>query len=131
MVSMSSRPSAMRRLFRQGARLAGALGGPWMVVYVRTPGERPDRIQTETLRALADNTSFARDLGAEVVRLEGTDVPETLARFALEHRVTHAVFGRTRDAGWTTRLKGSVLERFFKLAPDVDVLVVGSNDVDG
>ncbi len=120
----------MRRLLRQGARLAVGLGSRWFVVYVRTPGEQPDRIATETLRALADNTALARELGAEVVRLEGTDAPETLARFAHENGVTHAVFGRTRDAGWTTRLKGSVLERFFKLAPEVDVLVVGTSDTE-
>ncbi|HVY48621.1 MAG TPA: universal stress protein [Minicystis sp.] len=126
MVSMSSRPSATRRLLRHGARLAGGLASRWFVVYVRTPDERPDRIETDALRSLADNVTLAKELGAEVVRVEGADVAEALARFARERAITHAVFGRTRDSAWATRLKGSVLDRFMRLAPEVDVLVVGT-----
>jgi len=126
MVSMSSRPSATRRLLRHGARLAGGLNSRWFVVYVRTPGETPERIETDALRSLADNITLAKELGAEVVRLEGTDIAEALARFARENAISHAVFGRTRDSAWATRLKGSVLDRFMRLAPEVDVLVVGT-----
>jgi len=68
---------------------------------------------------------LAKELGAEVVRLEGTDIPATLARFALEKGITHAIFGRTREPVWRQRLKGSVLDRFMRLAPEVDVVVVG------
>ncbi|HEY4117442.1 MAG TPA: hypothetical protein VGM56_06280, partial [Byssovorax sp.] len=79
-------------------------------------------------RSLADNITLAKELGADVVRLEGADVAEALARFAREQAITHAIFGRTRDAAWVTRFKGSVLERFMRLAPEVDVLVVGTRE---
>ncbi len=72
MVSMSSQPSATRRLLRHGARLAGGLNSKWFVVYVRTPNETTERIETDALRSLADNITLAKELGAEVVRLEGT-----------------------------------------------------------
>jgi two-component system sensor histidine kinase KdpD len=126
MVSMSSVPSATERLMRHGARLAGGLNSRWFVVYVRTPGEAPERIASPVLRSLTENIRLARELGAEVVRLEGADVAETLARFAQERGITHAVFGRTRQPAWRERLQGSLLERFMRLAPAVDVLVVGS-----
>ncbi len=74
MVCMSSVPSATRRLLRRGARLAGGLNSTWFVVYVRTPSETPQRIETAALRSLSDNITLARELGAEVVRLEGTDI---------------------------------------------------------
>src|SRR5512132_262514 len=70
------------------------------------------------------------ELGAEVVRLEGDDVAAALARFARERRITHAVFGRTRRPAWHERLRGSVLDRFMRLAPHVDVLVVGTESDD-
>ncbi len=131
MVCMSSQPNATRRLLRRGARLAGGLNSVWFVVYVRTPSESPQRIETAALRSLSDNISLAKELGADVVRLEGTDVPETLARFAHESRITHAVFGRTRLPPWRERLRGSLIDRFMRLVPAVDVLVVGTPTDDG
>jgi two-component system, OmpR family, sensor histidine kinase KdpD len=125
MVCMSSQPSAMRRLLRRGARLAGGLNSVWFVVYIRTAQETPERIDSAALRSLSDNISLAKELGAEVVRLEGNDVAEALARFARESNITHAVFGRTRLPAWRERLRGSIIDRFMRLAPDVDVLVVG------
>ena len=130
MVSMSSKPTATRRLLRHGARLAGGLNSTWFVVYVRTAGESPQRIDTADLRSLADNINLARELGAEVVRLEGDDVAEALSKFANDRHITHAVFGRTRNAAWVDRLKGSVLDRFMRLAPKVDVVVAGTDDED-
>jgi two-component system, OmpR family, sensor histidine kinase KdpD len=126
MVCMSSQPNATRRLLRRGARLAGGLNSVWFVVYVRTPSESPQRIDTAALRSLSDNITLAKELGADVVRLEGTDIPEVLARFANESKITHAVFGRTRLPLWRERLRGSVIDRFMRLVPTVDVLVVGT-----
>ncbi len=126
MVCMTSQPNATRRLLRRGARLAGGLNSVWFVVYVRTPSESPQRIETAALRSLSDNITLAKELGADVVRLEGTDIPEVLARFAQESHITHAVFGRTRLPLWRERLRGSVIDRFMRLVPTVDVLVVGT-----
>lgn len=128
MVAMASMPSATRRLLRQGARLAGGLNSRWFVVYVRTPGESPTRISTDALRALTENLRVAQELGAEAVRLEGIDVAEALARFARERGITHAIFGRTRAPAWRERLRGSVVDRFMRAAPRVDVLVVGERE---
>lgn len=125
MVCMASQPRATRRMLRRGARLAGGLDSVWFVVYVRTPNESPARIDTAALRSLSDNITLARELGAEVVRLEGEDVPDALARFARERRITHAVFGRTRLPLWRERLRGSVVDRFMRLVPEIDVVVVG------
>jgi two-component system sensor histidine kinase KdpD len=131
MVAMSSQPNATRRLLRRGARLAGGLNSMWFVVYVRTPSESPERIETAALRSLSDNITLAKELGADIVRLEGTDIPAVLARFANDSKITHAVFGRTRLPPWRERLRGSVIDRFMRLAPGVDVLVVGmTEDVD-
>jgi two-component system sensor histidine kinase KdpD len=125
MVSMSSRPGATRRLLRQGARLAGGPGSRWFVVYVRTPSESPERIDSASLRVLTENIRLAKELGAEVVRLEGNDVVAALAEFARRQGITHAVFGRTRVSRWKERVSGSVLADFMRAVPSVDVVVVG------
>jgi len=125
MVCMSSKPSATRRLLRRGARLAGGLNSVWFVVYVRTESESPERIDTAALRSLSDNITLAKELGADVIRLEGEDIAEALARFAREGHITHAVFGRTRLPAWRERIRGSIIDRFMRLVPEVDVLVVG------
>ncbi|GAC1538212.1 MAG: universal stress protein [Polyangiales bacterium] len=125
MVSMSSRPGATTRLLRQGARLAGGLNSKWFVVYVRTPNETPERIDSHSLRSLTDNIRLAKELGAEVVRIEGTDVVAALAEFATRRGITHAVFGRTGHSRWRERVRGSVLNEFMRAVPDVDVVVVG------
>lgn len=130
MVCMSSQPSATRRLLRHGARLAGGINSRWFVVYVRTPGEQVERIDSASLRALTDNIRLARELGAEVMQLDGPDVVEALVTFARQRSITHAVFGRTRRPAWRERLRPSVLEQFMRKIPAVDVLVVGSEESD-
>ncbi|MEO7037189.1 MAG: universal stress protein [Polyangiaceae bacterium] len=125
MVSMSSRPSATRRLLRHGTRLAGGLNSRWFVVYVRTSNEALERIDSQTLRSLTENIRLAQELGAEVVRLEGTDVVAALADFARSRGITHAVFGRTGQNRLQERIRGSILSEFMRAVPEVDVLVVG------
>ncbi len=125
MVSMSSRPSATRRLLRHGTRLAGGLNSRWFVVYVRTSSEAPERIDSGSLRSLTENIRLAKELGAEVIRLEGTDVVGALAEFARSRGITHAVFGRTGQTRLQERIRGSILSEFMRAVPEVDVLVVG------
>ncbi|MEO6598639.1 MAG: universal stress protein [Polyangiaceae bacterium] len=130
MVSMSSRPSATRRLLRHGTRLAGGLNSRWFVVYVRTSNETPERIDSSSLRSLTENIRLAKELGAEVVRLEGTDVVTALADFAQSRGITHAVFGRTGQTRLKERFRGSILSEFMRAVPEVDVLVVGERRED-
>jgi len=127
MVCMSSQPTGAERLLRSGARLAGGPNAKWFVVYVRQPHESARRIDTRSLRSMSDNIDLARQLGADVVRLEGADVPQVLAEFARARKVTHVVFGRTRLPAWRERLRGSFIDRFMRLCPEVDVVVVGSH----
>ena len=125
MVSMSSRPNATRHLLRHGARLAGGLNSRWFVVYVRTSSEAVERIDASSLRSLTDNIRLAKELGAEVVRLEGSDVVSALCEFARSKGISHAVFGRTGQSRWQERLRGSILAEFMRAMPEVDVVVVG------
>jgi K+-sensing histidine kinase KdpD len=64
----------------------------------------------------------ARELGAEVVRLEHRDVVAALVAFAADHAVRHVVLGRSRHRGW--RLRADVIGRLLDRIPDADVHVI-------
>jgi two-component system sensor histidine kinase KdpD len=100
------------------------------VVYVRTSSETLARIDADSLRSLTENIRLAKELGAEVVRLEGSDVVAALADFARNRGITHAVFGRTGQTRLQERLRGSILAEFMRAVPEVDVLVVGERHDD-
>ena len=108
---MSSSPPYTATLLRKASRIAGRLNSDWYCVYVQTPDERPDRIDSTVQRKLVDNIQLAQSLGAEVVKLEGEDVAATLVRFAAERGVTMAIVGQTSRSRWYRLRRGSIVER--------------------
>jgi two-component system sensor histidine kinase KdpD len=124
MVCMSSLPSDFRRLVRRGARMAGRLNAEWLLVYVETPELSAARIDSQTLRALADNLEYAKTLGARVEKLRAEDAGRALAEFARREHVTQAVFGRPRRRRWF--MGRTPVEVFMERAPEVDVVLVGA-----
>src|SRR5262249_52368884 len=100
MVCMSSYPPHAATLLRRGSRMAGRLSTDWFVVYVETPSESPERIDSEVQRHLHDNIHQARELGAEVVRLQSRDPVAALLDFARSHGVGHIIIGRSHQPWW-------------------------------
>jgi two-component system sensor histidine kinase KdpD len=124
MVCMSSDPPRAETLLRKGSRMAGRLSGDWFVVYVETPSEAPERIDAEAQRHLLGNIAFARELGAEVVRLSARDPAAALIDFARSHGVGHIVIGRSHRPWWRQVLARSVPLRLLREASDLDVHIV-------
>jgi two-component system sensor histidine kinase KdpD len=76
LVAMASRPPRTATLLRKASRIAGRLNSDWYCVYVQTPDERADRIDSAVQRALVENmraSGWGRSREAE-----GTDVPDTI-----------------------------------------------------
>lgn len=128
MACLSSDPPLSRVLLRKASRIAGRLNSDWFCVYVQTPGERADRIDSTLQRHLVDNIQLAQSLGAEVVKLEGQDVAETLVRFATERGVTLAIVGETRRSRWYRLRRGSIVDRLMMARRGLDVLVVSGTE---
>ena len=128
MACMSSDPPLSRVLLRKASRIAGRLNSDWYCVYVQTPEERPDRIDSSIQRRLVDNIQLAQSLGAEVVKLVGDDVAAALSRFVAEHGVTLAIVGETRRSRWYRLRHGSIVDRLLTRSSGVDVLVVSAAD---
>jgi two-component system, OmpR family, sensor histidine kinase KdpD len=124
MVCLSSNPPHGATLLRRGSRAAGRLNTDWYVVYVETPREAPDRIDSEAQRRLLQNIERTRELGGEFVRLRAADPVPALLHFARTHRVSEIVIGRPERGGWRRLLRRSVLDRILADAEGMDVHVV-------
>jgi two-component system sensor histidine kinase KdpD len=124
MVCMSSYPPHATALLRRGSRAAGRLNTDWFVVYVETPKEAPDRIDSEAQRHLLSNIELARELGAEVVRVKGTDPVHAIMDFARSHGVGQIIIGRSHQPWWRQLLGRSVPLRLVKEANGMDLHIV-------
>ncbi len=124
MVAMASDTPYAAALLRKASRIAGRLNSDWYCVYVQTPDESADRIDATVQRRLVDNIQRAQAMGAEVVKLVGTDVTRELVRFAQERGVTLLIVGQSNRSRWHRVWRGSVVERLTRRARGVDVLVV-------
>ncbi len=124
MVALSSNPPHALALLRRGSRLAGRLNTDWYVVYVQTPHEAPERIDSEAQRHLMDNIEKARELGAEVVRLESDEPAAAILEFARTHRVSDLIVGRTEQSGWRRLMRRSVLQQLVDGGAGLDLHIV-------
>lgn len=124
MVCMTSFPPYARALLSRGSRMAGRLNTDWFVVHVETPGEAPDRIDAEAQRHLIGNIERARELGAEVVRLQARDPVHAVVDFARSHGVGHIIIGRSHRPWWRQLLGRSVPLRLVREASGFDIHIV-------
>src|SRR5512138_3970008 len=128
MVCLSSNPPHSLALLRRGSRMAGRLNTDWYVVYVETPRESPERIDAEAQRHLLANIDKARELGAEVVRLESDDPASAILDFARSHRVSDLIVGRTQQPRWRRLVGRSPFHRIVDESEGLDLHVVSFED---
>jgi two-component system, OmpR family, sensor histidine kinase KdpD len=121
MVAMSSNPETTKRLLRRASALAGKLNTNWFAVYVRTPRDSPQRMSAREHRLLSENVTLAMELGAKVVWLSAENVARELLRFAREHGVTLAIFGKSRRPAWQRLILRGPIEDFARSGSGIDV----------
>ena len=129
-VCLSSGSPSGATLVRKGSRLAGRLNTDWFVVFVETPREAPEHIDSEAQRHLMANTDLAREMGAEVVRLKGRDPVEAILEFA---RLAQCRSRGRRAFGsppWRQLLGWTVPLRLVREADGIDVHVVSTTGGD-
>jgi two-component system sensor histidine kinase KdpD len=128
LVAMSSNPPYTAAIVRQASRIAGRLNSDWFCVYVQTPDESAERVETAVQRKLVENIQLAQSLGAEVKKLVATDVADALCRFAVENGVTLIVVGQSRRSWWHRLRRGSVISKLLENRQGLDVLVVSYDE---
>ncbi|MBF0499242.1 MAG: histidine kinase [Candidatus Riflebacteria bacterium] len=130
MVCIASASPRALVLLRKGSRLAGKLNTHWFAVYVETPQENPMRIDSETQRILMNTLETARELGAEVARLQSSDPVGSLLEFAMSHGVGDIIIGRSNQPWWKQALGLSPVHRLINEAQGFDVHVVSYDEDD-
>ena len=118
-VCISANPAA-RELIARGARMAERLNSEFYVLYV----EREQDKAAERQRSLEANIQFASNLGAQVVRLTGSSIATATAEFAIQHRITQVIFGRSALKGLRKYFYFLAIQRFMSAAPHVDLHIV-------
>jgi len=118
-VAISSNPIA-QYLIARGGRMAHGIDAEFYVVYVDSPADKDG----DNRRSLKENIKFAENMGATVVRLPRGNVAERVAEFVREKHITHVIFGRSAQEGWRKYLYLTVIQKFLRNAPPIDVHIV-------
>lgn len=118
-VCISSSPQA-RDLIARGARLAEALNAELYVLHVSSSSDE----NQERKRVLESSLQFARNLGASVVPLVGSDTAHITAEFVRENRITQAIVGRSATHGLRSYFYYLAIQKFMSEAPHVDLHIV-------
>src|SRR5262249_43805351 len=118
-VCVSGSPSG-QYLIARAARMARRLDAELYVVHVL----RELATREENPKILEANLRFAENLGALVVRLKGTSVADAIADFVRSKHITQVIFGRAIVRDWKKYLYLSVVHRFLRESPSVDIHIV-------
>jgi two-component system sensor histidine kinase KdpD len=118
-VCVSGSPSG-QYLIARAARMARRLDAQLFVIHV----DRELASREENPKVLEANLRFAENLGAEVIRTKGTSVADAISDFVRAKHITQVVFGRASVRDWRKYLYLSVVHRFLRESPAVDVHIV-------
>ena len=108
--------------------IAKRLQGDFDVVYVRVPGASLGRREEAILQEAYD---LARNLGGEVVELEGDSVAEEIVRYVNQVGTTSVVMGQSARSRLQEIVRGSIVNRIMRETRGVDIVVVADADKEG
>ena len=119
---------ASKRAVRRAAHLASALHGALTAAVVVTPDA--ERQSFDRARDLQETIDDAIDLGADVVRVEATDVAEGLESIARTRRATHLVLPLHETSSLDRLRRPPLHEQLIRRLPDLEIHVVGPKMTD-
>jgi two-component system, OmpR family, sensor histidine kinase KdpD len=125
-VCVSGSPSG-QYLIARSARMARKMDAELYVLHV----QREFAPREENPKILEANLRFAENLGAKVMKLKGQSVADTIAEFVRGKHVTQVIFGRAPVRDWRKYLYLSVVHRFLRESPPVDVHIVTQESEEG
>ena len=106
------------KLLESGRRNADRFQGEFHVVYVQQPALSPEDRAT-----MQQNLDYARELGAQVEVLNGTNATDEILKFARQKGITQLYIGHTMHEGGRLRLRRNPIERLILSAEGIDVVV--------
>lgn len=116
---------ASEKVIRRTAQLATKLNGDWLAVHVERPAEEGDATRSARL---TDLFALAERLGAETLRVGGTDIAAEILRVARRENITQIVVARPRRSGWRRFFSRPLSDALTFAAGDIDVHVMQAGD---
>ncbi|CAD7813235.1 Sensor protein KdpD [Chryseobacterium aquaeductus] len=97
---ISSNEKTAKNVIRKVARLANYYNSQWYLLYVQTPGENPIKIALDKQRHLINNFKLATELGAEIIRVENSNVTKAIIQQCDERKITTVCIGKPHLKLW-------------------------------
>lgn len=91
---ISSNDRTAKIVIRKAARLASYYNGSWYVLYVETPKESPNKIALDKQRHLINNFKLATQLGAEVIKIENSNITDAMLKIVDQKSITTVCIGK-------------------------------------
>ncbi|MCG2793963.1 MAG: sensor protein KdpD [Weeksellaceae bacterium] len=97
---ISSNEKTARNVIRKAARLANYYNSNWFLLYVQIPRESADKIALDKQRHLINNFKLASELGAEIIKVENTNVTRAIIEQCEERKITTVCIGKPHLNLW-------------------------------
>ena len=91
---ISSNDKTAKRIIRKTARLASYYNSNWYVLYVETPNESSDKIALDKQRYLINNFKLATELGAEVIKVQSSNITDVILDIVEQKDITTVCIGK-------------------------------------
>ena len=112
-----------RHIIRRTARLASRYDTDFMVLYVQTPSESPDRINLSVQRHLLNHFKLVTELGGELIQVASSDIIQTIIDVCQERHITTVCIGQP-TLGWRKILKIHRYGYFLKNLSEMDIKLI-------
>lgn len=97
---ISSNEKTAKNVIRKAARLANYYNSKWYLLYVQIPRESADKIPLDKQRHLINNFKLATELGAEIIKVESTNVTRAIMEQCEERKITTVCIGKPHLNLW-------------------------------
>lgn len=91
---ISSNDKTAKRIIRKTARLASYYNSNWYVLYIETPNESSDKIALDKQRYLINNFKLATELGAEVIKVQSSNITDAILDIVEQKDITTVCIGK-------------------------------------
>ncbi len=125
MVAIGTSPFSAN-LLRWARRLAYSIEAPWIAVYV----DNDPHISEKGKELLLQNFNLAKELGAEVITIQDTDIISALIRVARENNVTQIIVGKSRPQGLLAWIESRrFIRNLIGRSGEIDIYMVGGEKI--
>ncbi len=123
---ISSNDKTAKNIIRKTARLASYYNSKWFILYVQTPKESSDKIALDKQRHLINNFKLATELGAEIVRMESSNIAEAIVETCELRKITILCIGKPHINLFRIILSTNIFKTLLKKlsSSDTDLVIL-------